>query len=85
MNDLIAAEDEELIMRAVHAVKQRGDTGPWHLTFHPTQRPDWVQIDALVTDQGDIYMHPDWMCPREQMVVRGNLEWMLDQPPPSLN
>ena len=85
MNDLIAAEDEELIMRAVHAVKQQGDSDPWHLTFHPAIRPEWVMIEALVTDQGDIYLHPDWLCPREKFVLRGNLEWALDQPPPSLN
>lgn len=85
MNDYLTDEDQELIMRAIHETKQEGDTAPWHITFHPTQRPKWVEIDAIATTEGDAYFHPDWMCPREMMRVQGAMEWLLDQPPPSPN
>jgi len=82
---MITSEDEELIMRSIHVVKMEGDSAPWHITFHPTHRPDWMEIEAIMTTEGDAYFHPDWLCPKEQMIVRGNIEWVIDQPPPSMN
>lgn len=79
---MITAEDEELIMQSISEYRKQGAIGPWHIAFHPAVRPDWVQVDGLITTEGDVYFHPDWIHPKETMSLHGDLEWKMNLHPP---
>lgn len=73
----LTAEDEEAIMRGIHALQSVGGRGPWHVTFHPTSRPDWVQAECFISTVGDIYLHPQWSVAQDKMWIQGHLEYQM--------
>ena len=73
----ITAEDEDLLLRGIHALRAVGERAPWHVTFHPTSRPDWVHAEAFVSTVGDIYLHPQWSVDHTRVWIQGHLEYQM--------